>query len=154
VALSRRQVIRLGQAWLAAAALPRQVFGSDVQGPPASMSKASFEALIGTTFMANERPIAPTWLTLTSVEDLSIPSTPIRIGAATFKTPVATEAFALQFYGVGAPLTSDSHDFQHPTLGQVSLFVTPAGSQYIAVFNHLKGPLPPNIPSRSVKTAA
>ena len=153
MALSRRQVFRLG---LAVAALPRRVFGAGVPGPAASLSKTNFEAFIGTTFTANQGLVTPTWLTLAMVQDLSTPSLPVQTGRATFTMPPATEAFALKFNAVGAPLSSDSHEFQHPTLGLVSMFVTGSGNQYTAAFNHLLSPLPANypIPSRPVKTVA
>lgn len=154
---SRREAFRLIQASLAAATVPRCLLGAETSaGPPASMSMANFQALIGTTFTANEGSANPTWLTLAMVEDLSIRDVRIQTGATTFATPLVTEAFALRMNGVGVALTADSHEFQHPALGTISLFVEPAGDQYVAVFNHLLAPLPPayQVPMRSgTKTA-
>jgi len=145
MAISRREVLRFGQVSIVCAALPELVIGADtVSDPMITMSHKSYEPLLGSTFAANSSSLSPTWLTLRLIEALSpiagLGRTPSLQPNATVE--ISTEAFALHFTSVGEPLSEGTHVFQHSTLGSISLFVTQARGEYIAVINHLLAPLP------------
>src|SRR5579864_2568628 len=146
MAISRRQVIKLGQALVVAAAVPKGVFAADAEPDPlAGMSRTRFERLIGTTFTTNASSMQPTWLTLNVVEDLN--------GTPAVSSSLATEAFALHFAGVGAALKEGIYQFDNSAVGAIWLFVTPANEEYLAVVNHLLSPLPKGqqIPAPNLK---
>ncbi len=155
---SRRHLFRLGQACLAAAAVPARVFaeepgaGSALADPLLKMTRDSFTPLLRSGFVANSGSTKPTWLTLIAVDDASTP--------ASANSPAGvpkTDAFTLQFQAVGAPLKQGTHQLEHASLGRFALFLVPSGSSaYTATVNHLVGPLPPNytIPVRKQKAAA
>jgi hypothetical protein len=149
MAISRRDVIRLGQACLAAAALPKIAFGDPVLPP--TIGRSQFEPLVGGMFAANVTSMAPTWLTLTSVEDLAVQASTLRVQyLRQLNRSVVipeTESFTLHFSAVGAPLKEGIHEFQNGSLGVIEMFVTPGDRSYVAAFNLLKGPVG-NFPTR------
>lgn len=145
MAISRRHLMRLGQAWIAAATLPRAVFGAELALNVAQLSRKSFQSVIGSTFTANGSSLTPSWLVLQSIEEVTPADTQPAITG--IRGP-ATESFILHFSSVGAPLAQGTYDFQHSSLGTMKIFVVPGGNGYFAVFNHLLGPLPANLPVR------
>ncbi len=88
--------------------------------------------------------MTPTWFTLHLIEPLTPDFRLGRVGSlqGDAAPAIATEAFALHFTSVGAPLREGTHLFQHSTIGAISLFVTPGRGEYMAVVNHLLAPLP------------
>jgi hypothetical protein len=146
MALSRRHLMRIGQAWIAAAALPRAVYGSEVALNLGQLSRKSFQSVLGSTFTANGTSLTPTWLVLQSIDDVTSSDSSRRVQTALSAAPPATESFILRFSGVGAPLKQGSYEFQNSSLGTIKIFIVPGDRGYSAVFNHLLGPLPANRP--------
>ena len=156
MAISRRQIFQFAQAWVAAAAVPRHIFAGAAPDSALAMPMKSFEPLVGTTFTADATSLKPSWLTLSRVEDLTLRGAVVQTGKTSIATPIPTETFALHFTAAGAALRQGTYAFDHLTLGKVSLFVVPNGAGYVAVINHLLGPLPPGyaIPKPAAPKAA
>ena len=144
--LSRRHMLRLSQAWLAAAALPLRVFADENPTRFSALSKARFTSLLGTTFTANSSSMKPTWLVLQFVDDMNsglVGGSPAVAALSRHPAPPATETFLLRFSGVGETLTQGTYEFEQASLGRVQLFIVPSGhATYAAVFNHIPGGLP------------
>jgi hypothetical protein len=160
MSFSRRHLIRLGPAWLAAATLPRAMFAEGAASPTStpkgdglfSLSKDELNGLLRTTFVANGRLLNPTWLTLDAVDDTSALAHAPRPGVAPSRTPAPRiETFLLRFSAIGDALRQGNQEFEHSTLGRVQLFIVPSGQgSYHAVINRLLDPLPPElIPRRA-----
>jgi hypothetical protein len=150
MSLSRRHLFRVGQAWLAAAALPKSMFAAPQRGNAlASLGKESFVTVLGSTFAANASSMKPTWLVLQFVDDLDSSSGAINpsLAASRQYAAPATEGFVLRFSGVGKPLSQGTYEFEHSSLGAIQMFIVPLGrAGYAAVFNRIKGSLPTNYP--------
>ena len=137
--VSRRQLFRLGQVCLVAAAAPVKVFGLSFDAgddPFLALSSDTFAMYLGTRFVTSGPSGNPASLVLSAVQ---------RIPAANpdQSTP-RVETFALKFYGVGELLPQDTYTFEHESLRRLSLFVVPSGTgTYTAIINRLKDPLPP-----------
>ena len=152
MAVSRRYVFRLGQALLATAAMPAKIFGagweSDSGGREvprlSSLSRESFQPLVGSGFAVRSGPETHTWLTLLSVEDMTYqPPAYQPPMAVPPKRPVAPavklDTFALHFQGAGDSLSQDTYVLEHESLGRLDLLLVPSGiSQYAAIFNRLR----------------
>jgi hypothetical protein len=137
--ISRRHVLHLGQAWLAGTAFSGSMFAGDSSaGSTPPMSRQTFNAVLGTTFTANANSLTPTWLTLATIEDLS----GSQMTTQTISTAITTQAFALHFTMTGAALSQETYEFDHLTLGKISLFVVPGNGAAVAVINQLMNPLP------------
>ncbi len=150
---SRRHLFRLGQACLAAAAMPGKIFAGEpdtrpfLSDPLLKMTRDSFTPLLRSSFVANASSLKPTWLTLTAVEDGANLNPGATASAASVKGPGVPQmdTFALEFQGVGAPLTQGVYSLQRQTLGKITLLLVPSGAaSYTAIINHLVGPLPSN----------
>jgi hypothetical protein len=140
LAVTRRQIFQLGPALLAAAAMPAKVFGgtprpglSDAEAA-LLYSKDRFRTLVNSSFAVRSQAAARSWLVLLSVEDLTAAPDALHAGQPRFDT------FALHFYGAGEPLSQNTYELEHATLGRFSLFVVPSGaSKYTATINRFTG---------------
>jgi hypothetical protein len=150
--ISRRRLLLAGPACLAAAALPVTLAAAQIESPDRllSLSRESFAAAIGSGFFTQTPAGAPAVLILTAVRDMTLPS-PQAVA------PVL-DTFALEFYDGGEPLPQETYQFQHAVFGSISFLIVPSGvSAYVAIFNRIKGPVPPpgyTIPVRHPKPAA
>src|SRR5579862_7331765 len=68
---SRRHLCRVGQALLAAAALPKAAISAGVDQTGFRLSQKAFEPLINTAFRVQSDAGAAQWLTLLSVADMT-----------------------------------------------------------------------------------
>lgn len=151
MSVSRRQVIRLGQALLASATLPVRLIGSeqplDSGSPGHLLSRATFEPLVNTSFSVNMPAGEFAWLTLMSVEDTT---TRVTAGGPGFavQSPVSansatTESFALHFYSANETLGQATYQLTHRATGRFDLFIVPSGRfRYTAIINQLPGFVP------------
>jgi len=141
--LSRRHLLRVGQAALAAAALPKAAFSAEWQEKGFRLSQKGFEPLISAAFRVSMDAGTARWFTLLSVEDLTpkiAPFQPAMIIPRYLKIPASpkTETFALHFASSGDELPQGMYNFEHDATGPVPLFVVPSGnSTFIAIINQL-----------------
>lgn len=154
MAVTRRQVFRLGQALLAAAAIPAKIFGapprSDLSEAEADLlySKDRFLTAVNSSFAVRSDSAARSWLVLLNVEDSTPDPAAYQVPLAVRpKTPLTPSpklnTFALRFYGAGEPLSQGAYELEHATLGRFSLFVVPSGtSKYTAIVNRFVAPAP------------
>lgn len=140
---SRRHLFRVGQAFLAAAALPKAAFSADVEATGFRLSQKAFEPLVNAAFRVQSDTGAAQWFTLLSLRDMT-PSAQIADSAMVtprhFKIPTSpkTETFALRFQSTGEPLRQGTYVFEHAVTGKLPLFIVPSGDfSYVAVVNLL-----------------
>jgi len=142
--ISRRRLFQMGQACLAAAAVP-EVFAADGEGEAgnrrlALLSRAEFAPHVGSSFGVRTEG-STSWLRLVAIEDGSAPAGDYSNVPARFrpKGPATkVDAFALRFVGPGAGLTQNTYVVEHASLGRFPLFLTPAGENgYTAIFNRI-----------------
>jgi hypothetical protein len=144
MSLSRRGFLKRAAIGVGAASVPgawaqiaagqsgaRQAFSSDLSG---QTSMQLFAAQTGTRFevFGDSRAI----LTLASVDDLRNPAD------SSYPQSGSRESFQLVFSGTGAPLAEGTHNFSHPVLGKMKIFISPSGIEngkrlYQAQFNRL-----------------
>ena len=145
MALSRRNMLRLGPSLLAAAATPWQALAeSGAEGDQlASLSRPDFAAVVNSTFEASTAKGIRAWMTLAAVDDLKAPPPEnedqfaVRWKGVRRPTP-RTEGFTLKFSAFTDPLPQDTYSLNHPTLGSFALLLVPSGpSAYAAIINRL-----------------
>jgi hypothetical protein len=89
---------------------------------PAYLRRASYADVVGATFGAVSPAGAPVALRLTSVADLAR-------AQQTRSLAGRDDAFALTFSGPSGPVVdSGIQRLRHPSLGWISLFITPVGA--------------------------
>ena len=131
VPVSRRHLLRLGQACLTAAALPEVMFSAPT-ADALSMSKDGWLPLLLNSFTIHSDATNPTWLTLVSVTDMnSVPD-------ASFGNAPKVDTFVLRFQAVGEALPQGTYELTHSSQGKISLFIVPAGEgAYSAIISQL-----------------
>jgi hypothetical protein len=119
--LTRRQLVQIGGASVAVWYLGGPAARAAAAGEAAHLRRASYTGLKGTRFAAVTPGGAPVTLRMTAVGDLvRARSEPSLRGH--------DDAFALTFTGPATIfMESGISRLQHPTLGWVSLFISPAG---------------------------
>jgi len=150
---SRRRFIVTGQALVAAAALPFRALGgaANLGSTPfhavdlRSLTRASFLPLVNSNFAVASGTSPTAWFTLLSVEDMnpkSAATTAMAVAPKKLKAAAAqTDTYALHFYATGERLPQGTYKFQHPLLGEFSLFIVPSGTNtYAAIVSHLLNP--------------
>ena len=148
MAVTRRDLLRLGPVLVAATAMPPRVSAQSAVDPLASLRRESFEPCVNSSFEAADGKGARVWLTLMAVQDQSSQVAAANRGAwaSLSKRPSAApsrmDVFTLTFYGP-PNLKQDTYALNHPRLGNFSLLLVPSGAQsYVAVINRLVGPPP------------
>jgi hypothetical protein len=143
--VSRRHLLSLGQAYIAASAMRLKVLAAQTSSgdPLLSMTWQSWMRLIGSNFNAQTASGKYAWLTLGGVDDM----TPNVSGATRispmWRTEPLVQTFSLKFNGAGEELGQGTYDFEHTTLGRIRLFIVPGERQnYTAIISHLTRPLP------------
>jgi hypothetical protein len=127
------EVGRAPLAWAAPAAhAAGAVPAAPAAGGDASLTRATFEPLVGTTFRARIAAGRSTAIRLVEVADLPLPRAQAQ--------PVPGEAFSLIFAGPSV-FGQGEYPLAHPALGTVSVFLVPVGMRlhgprYQAIFNH------------------
>jgi hypothetical protein len=120
--LTRRRLVQSGVAAAATAyVLGGLPAAASAAGAPAYLRRSSYTRHTGAAFQASGPTGATVTLRLLAVADLA---------RATQKRSLAghDDAFALTFAGpANKPLGSGIRKLRHPTLGWISLFITPAG---------------------------
>ena len=121
----------------------RKAFGSDASNDPLlTIKRGAFTPLLGSSFITYSSSGKPAWLDLIAVDDMTAAPGP-GIGIRGSIKAQRLDTFALRFQGVGEQLTQRTYEFEHFSLGRISLFVVPTEtSGYLAVINHLIDPLP------------
>lgn len=115
--------------------------GSDLLGEGGeadllTMTRDTFEPLIGSVFLFRTQTSNLISVVLTSVEE-----------SPTARIPPVTDAFTLSFSSlpIGSPVPQGTYVFQHAALGSFPLFIVPSGPDaprsYSAVFSHLQSNL-------------
>jgi len=149
---SRRRFIVTGQALVAAAALPFRALGgaANLGSTPfhavdlRSLTRASFLPLVNSNFAVASGTSPTAWFTLLSVEDMnpkSAATTAMAVAPKKLKAAAQTDTYALHFYATGERLPQGTYKFQHPLLGEFSLFIVPSGTNtYAAIVSHLLNP--------------
>jgi hypothetical protein len=153
MAVSRRHLLRLGQACLAASAMPLKALTNDtISGDPLlSMKWQEWMPLLGSSFNTQTASGKSVWLTLGGVQDMTPNVSGSTRISALWRSEPLIQTFSLKFTGVGEELPQDTYQFENATLGRISLFIVPGGSKnYTAIISHLTGPLPASysIPTR------
>jgi hypothetical protein len=146
VEYSRRHLFRMGQAILAAAALPEVTFSADWGDDGFALTQRKFAPLVNAAFRVQSDSGASRWFTLLSVEDLT-PKGPVyqlpMVVPRHLKIPASpkTEAFALHFASSGEAIPQGTYVFEHESTGRLPLFIVPSGnSTFIAIVNRLTLP--------------
>src|SRR5215831_20247766 len=106
--VSRRQLLRFGQACLAAA-VPMKVFGLSFDAgddPLSTISSDMFALYLGTRFLTRGPSGSPVSLVLSAVQRIAAPD----------QSAPAVDTFALNFYGAGELLPQDTYTFEHESL--------------------------------------
>ena len=140
---SRRHLFRVGQAILAAAALPKVVFSAELGETGFRLTQKGLQPLVNESFHVQSEGGASRWFTLLSVEDMTPNPAAYRatmIMPRNLNIPASpkTEAFALHFSSSGEDLSQGTYVFEHKTTGRLPLFVVPSGnSTYVAIVNQL-----------------
>jgi hypothetical protein len=150
---SRRRFIVTGHALVAAAALPFRALGGAANPGSTpfhavdlrSLTRASFLPLVNSNFAVTSGTSAAAWFTLLSVEDMnpkSAATTTMAVAPKKLKSAAAqTDTYALHFHATGEQLPQGTYKFQHPLLGEFSLFIVPSGTNtYAAIVSHLLNP--------------
>lgn len=140
-------MLRLGPTLVATAVMPKMVLADNQPNVLASLSRQTFETYVNTSFEAVADNGESTWLTLTSVDDLTSQTAEMNVavwGALPVPprlAPPRLDVFALNFYGPPGSLTQATYTITHATLGTFPLLLVPAGySSYAAIINRLVGP--------------
>jgi len=140
---SRRHMFRVGQALLAAAALPKAAFSAGSEATSFRVSQKAFEPLVNAAFRVQSDAGASQWFTLFSIEDMT-PKAHMFESAMVMprhlKIPASpkTETFALRFQSTGEVLSQGTYVFEHETTGRLPLFIVPSGDfTYVAIVNLL-----------------
>jgi len=128
--ISRRHIVGFGSAYFAAAAVKPDLFAASPgpSDPLLSMSRRNFVPYLQTTFLIHGTSLEPTWLTLTSIDDMSVQSLSDFSGTPPPRFAPGgprTDAFALNFYAVGEPLQQDTYEMEHASLGHIQLLIVP-----------------------------
>ncbi len=140
---SRRHLFRVGQAMLAAAALPKAVFSAELGDAGFRLTQKGLQPLVNESFQVQSDAGVSRWFTLLSVEDMTPNPAAYRapmIMPRNLKIPASpkTETFALHFSSSGEDLSQGTYVFEHKTTGRLPLFIVPSGnSTYVAVINQL-----------------
>lgn len=138
---SRRHLLRVAPAAFAAAALPR-VRAAEWDAKNGLLTREKMMSVVNDAFLVQLDKGISRWFTLLSVEDTSERPAyrPALIIPRNLKIPVPRklESFALNFQNSGDPLPQGTYVFQHRSLGDIPLFIVPAGKfSYIAIVNRL-----------------
>jgi hypothetical protein len=140
---SRRHLFRVGQALLAAAALPKAAFSTEVGETGFRLSQKGFEPLVNATFRLQSDSGASQWLTLLSVADMTTKAPAYETAMVMprhLKIPASprTETFALHFQSTGDALRQGTYVLEHEATGRLPLFIVPSGKfTYVAIVNLL-----------------
>jgi uncharacterized protein DUF6916 len=119
--LTRRRFVQTGAAAASVCVLGSLPAAASATATPAYLRRSSYASRTGAAFSAVGPSGAAVTLRLLAVADLA---------RATQKRSLAgsDDAFALTFAGpANKPLGSGIRKLRHPTLGWISLFITPAG---------------------------
>ena len=140
---SRRHLFRVGQALLAAAAMPKAAFCAEVEQTGFRLSQKAFEPLVNAAFRVQSDSGASRWFTLLSVSDTTHKAQIAETAAVMprhLKIPASpkTESFAMFFQSTGEALRQGTYVFEHETTGRLPLFIVPSGEfTYVAIVNLL-----------------
>lgn len=150
--ISRRGLLQFAPILAVTGAIPKRLLAETASPDFAALSQESFSGCVNTPFEAVDPKGKSTWLTLTSVEDLTSQiaelnrsawaALPQRLPAE----PPRLNVYALHFYGPPGSLTQGTYTMNNATVGSMPIFLVPDGySSYMAVINRLVGwrPGPP-----------
>jgi hypothetical protein len=116
-------------------------------GGDAAWTQAAFQQCLGTEFALQQTPDQKVWLLLTAVADMSgvqvVKPVTMAVPAPKPQSPAPDlDCFILSFRAsLAQPLTQNTYQLDHATLGQFPLFIVPAGQDpqlYYAVVNRLQ----------------
>jgi hypothetical protein len=139
VKYSRRHLLRVAPAALAAATLPR-AFGAEGSADNRFVAREKFTSLVNDAFYVQLDTGGSRWFTLLSVKDTARPPEyqPTLVMPRYLRIPASRklESFALNFQSSGEPLAQGTYNFEHKSLGIIKLFIVPSGDfSYVATIN-------------------